>query len=67
MGSSKVLLLQMYLNFVTHWELVWHQMLIMSLLVLSIGFFQYVMDLLEDVLDVLNGFFNPVYFKLYMR
>ena len=41
-------------KFVTHLELVWHPMLIMSLLVLHIGAVQYVMGLLEDVLNVLN-------------
>jgi hypothetical protein len=35
-------------------EVVWHPMLIMSLLVLSIGSVQDVMNLLADVLNVLN-------------
>jgi hypothetical protein len=33
---------------------VWYPVLIMSLLVLSIGFLQNLMDLLEDVLNPLN-------------
>jgi hypothetical protein len=41
-------------HFVAHLEVVWHPMLIMSVLVLSIGFVQDVMNLLEDVLNVLN-------------
>jgi hypothetical protein len=53
-GSSEALLLQMQPHFVTHLEVVWHPMLIMALLVLSIGSVQYVMNLLADVLNVLN-------------
>ena len=53
-GSSEALLLQMQPHFVTHLEVVWHPMLIMSLLVLSIGSVQDVMNLLPDVLNVLN-------------
>jgi hypothetical protein len=53
-GSSEALLLQMQPHFVAHLEVVWHPMLIMSLLVLSIGSVQYVMNLLADVLNVLN-------------
>lgn len=49
---------------VDHLELVWHPTLIMSLLVLSIGSVQYVMDLLVDVLNVLNEVFIPVSFGL---
>ena len=41
-------------------------MLIMSLLVLSIGFVQYVMDLLVDVLNVLNEVVSLVSFRLDM-
>jgi hypothetical protein len=41
-------------HFVAHLEIVWHPMLIMLLLVLSIGFVQDVMNLLADVLNVLN-------------
>ena len=37
-GSGKVFLLQMQLDFVTHLKLVWHPMLIMSLLVIGILF-----------------------------
>ena len=53
-GVSKVFLLQMQPHFVAHLEVVWHPMLIMSLLVLSISSVQDVMNLLEDVLNVLN-------------
>jgi hypothetical protein len=53
-GSNEAFLLQMQPHFVTHLELVWHPMLIMSLLVLSIGSVQDVMNLLADVLNVLN-------------
>jgi hypothetical protein len=53
-GSSEALLLQMQPHFVAHFEVVWHPMLIMSLLVLSIGSVQDVMNLLADVLNVLN-------------
>ena len=49
-GSSEALLWQMQPHFVAHLEVVWHPMLIMSLLVLSIGSIQYVMKLLVDVL-----------------
>jgi hypothetical protein len=45
-GSSEALLLQMQPHFVAHLEVVWHPMLIMSLLVLSIGSIQDVMNLL---------------------
>ena len=41
-------------HFVTHLEFVLHPMLIMSFLVLSIGFVQFVMNLLENVLNALN-------------
>ena len=47
-------------------KLVWHSMLIMTLLVLSIGFFQYVMDLLADVLNALNEVVRLVNFVLDM-
>jgi hypothetical protein len=53
-GSSETLLLQMQPHFVGHLEVMWHPMLIMSLLVLSIGSIQYVMNLLADVLNALN-------------
>ena len=35
-------------------EVVWHPMLIMALLLLSIGSVQYVMNLLADVLNALD-------------
>jgi hypothetical protein len=53
-GSSEALLLQMQPHFVAHLEVVWHLMLIMSLLVLSIGSVQDVMNVLANVLNVLN-------------
>ena len=62
MGSNEVLLMQMQPHFFTHLEIVWHPMLIMQLLVLSIGSVQYVMDLLTDMLNMLNEFFFPVRF-----
>ena len=39
-------------------------MLIMTLLVLSIGFVTYVMDLLADVMKALNEVVSPVNFRL---
>jgi hypothetical protein len=65
-GSSEALLLQMYPHFVAHLEVVWHSMLIMSLLVLTIGSFQDVMNLLADVLNVLNEFVFLVNLRLDM-
>ena len=53
-GSSEVLLLQMQRHLVTHLEVVWHPMFIMSLLILSIASVKDVMNLLVDVLNVLN-------------
>jgi len=41
-------------------------MLIMALLVLSTGFVQYIMNLLEDVLNALNEFVSSVVFGLDM-
>ena len=41
-------------------------MLINAFLALSIGFIQYIMDLLEDVLNVLNGVVSPISFELDM-
>jgi hypothetical protein len=65
-GSSEALLFQMYPHFVTHLKVVWHSMLIMSLLVITIGSIQYVMNLLEDVLNALNEFVFLVSLKLDM-
>ena len=65
-GSSKALLLQMQPHFVAHLEVVWHPMLIMSLLVLSIGYVQDVMNILADVLNVLNEVVCLVRFRLDM-
>ena len=42
-------------------------MLLMSLLIISIGIIEYVMDLLVDVLNVLNEVFSLVNFELDMR
>ena len=53
-GSSEALLLQMQPHFVAHLEVVWHPMLIMSLLVLRIGSIQDFMNLLADLLNALN-------------
>jgi hypothetical protein len=65
-GSSKALLLQMQPHFVTHLEVVWHPMLIMSLLVLSIGSVQDVKNLLVDVLNALNEIVGLVSLRLDM-
>ena len=65
-GSSEVLLLQMQPHFFAHLEVVWHPMLIMSLLVLSIGFVQDVMNLLTDVLNALNEVVHLGSFRLDM-
>jgi hypothetical protein len=66
-GSSEAFLLQMQPHFVAHLEVVWHPMLIMSLLVLSIGSVQDVMNLLADVFNVLNEFVCLIYLTLDMR
>ena len=60
-------ILQMQPHFVAHLEVVWHSMLIMSLLVLSIGSVQDVMNLLVDVLNVLNEFVYLICLRLDMR
>ena len=65
-GSSKVLLLKMWPHVVTHLEVVLHLILIMSLLVLSIGSVQYVMNLLANVLNALNEFVFLRNFRLDM-
>ena len=65
-GSSEALLLQILPHFITHLEVVWHLMLIMSLLVLSIGSVQYVMKLLVDVLNALDEDVCFVNFRLDM-
>ena len=66
-GPSDELLLQMYLNFVYHLELMWHLMLIMTLFVLSIFSIQYVLDLLKNVLNGFNEASNCVSFELDMN
>ena len=48
--------LQMQPNLITHLVCVWHLMLVMTLLVLGIGFLQNVMDLLANVLDPFHKF-----------
>ena len=65
-GSSEAFLLQMQPHFVAHLEVVWHPMLIMSLLVLSIGSVQDVMNLLVNVLNVLNEFVCLICLRLDM-
>jgi hypothetical protein len=60
-GSNEAFLLQMQPHFVAHLEFVWHPILIMSLLVLSIGSVQDVMNLLVDVLNVLNEVIFLIY------
>jgi hypothetical protein len=65
-GSSEALLFQMQPYFVAHFEVVWHPMLIMSLLVLSIGSVQDVMNLLEDLLNFLNEFVCLIHLRLDM-
>ena len=67
MGSSEALLLQIQPHFVAHLEVVWHSMLIMSLLVLSIGSVQDVMNLLANVLNVLNEVVCLIHLRLDMR
>jgi hypothetical protein len=59
MGPDEMLLLQMYLDFVSNLKL--YPMSIMALLVVSIGFLKNLMDLLVDVMNPLNeycGFFD---------
>jgi hypothetical protein len=65
-GSSKALILQMQPHFVAHLQVVWHPMLIMSLLVLSIGSVQDVMNLLVDVLNVRNEVVCLIHLRLDM-
>ena len=54
MGSCKAFFQQVQPNFISHLKLVWHPMLIMALLVLSIELLQNILNLLADVLDSLN-------------
>ena len=54
MGSCEPLFLQMKPNLVPHLKLVRDAMLVMSLLVFGISFFQNLMDLLSDVLNPFN-------------
>ena len=65
-GSTEALFLQMKPHFVAHLEVVLHLMLIMLLLVLRIGSIQYVMNLLENVLNALNEVVRLRNFKLDM-
>ena len=66
MGPCKAFFLQIQPNFVAHLKLMWHPMLIMALLVLSIGFVQYVMNLLADVLNARDEAIFFVNFRLDM-
>lgn len=66
MGLSKALFLKMKQNFVAHLELVRHSMLIVELLILSIGFLQYILDLFADVLSVLNEVVSPFIIGLHV-
>jgi hypothetical protein len=50
-GVYEALFLQMQPHLITNLKLVWNLMLVMSLLVLGIGFLQDIMNLLLDVLD----------------
>ena len=43
-------------NLIPNLELVWNLMMVMSLLVFSIGLFQNIMDLLEDVMYSFNKY-----------
>jgi hypothetical protein len=54
MGSCKALFRQVQPNFISHSKLVWHPVLIMSLLVLGIGHLKNILNLLLDVLDLFN-------------
>ena len=65
-GSIEALLLQMQPYFVAHLEVVWHLMLIMLLLVLSINSFQYVMNPLEGIFNALDEVVRFVRFRLAM-
>jgi hypothetical protein len=51
-GECEALFLQMQPHFITNLKLVWNTMLVMSLLILGIGFLQDIMNLLLDVLDL---------------
>jgi hypothetical protein len=51
MGVFEALFLQMKPCFITNLKLVWNPMLVMSFLVLGIGFLQDIMNLFLDVLD----------------
>jgi hypothetical protein len=65
-GSSEVLLFQMSPHFVSHLEFLWQPMLIMLLLVLRIGYVQYVMRLSANVLNAQNEFVCLVCLRLDM-
>ena len=67
MRSSEALLLQMQPYFVAHLEVVWHLVLIMTLLVLGIASIQYITNLLANVLNALNEVVRFVSFILDMR
>jgi hypothetical protein len=67
MGSYEVLFLQMKPYLISHLKLMWYLMLIMALLVIGIGFFQNITNMLLDVLDSLNKFGCSIRFILNMR
>lgn len=63
MGHHKALLLQMQPNRVSLLKLMWHLALMMTLFVLSIGFFEYIMGFLVDVMNYfskLGSFVNYI-------
>jgi hypothetical protein len=66
MGSCKAFFQQVQPNFISHLKLVWHPMLIMTLLVLGIGLLKNIVNLLADVMDLVNEPGNFVDFGLSM-
>jgi hypothetical protein len=54
MGPCKAFFLQIQPNIIAHLKLVWHPVLITTLLVLGIGLLQNILNLLADVLDSSN-------------
>jgi hypothetical protein len=66
MGSYEDLFLQMQLDLISHLKFVWYLMLIVALLILGIGFFHNIMNLLLDVLDVIKKFGFSIILSLRM-
>ena len=64
MGSCKDLFLQVKPNFISHLKIVWHSVLIITLLVLGIGLLQNILNLFTDVLDWFNELGGFVSFSL---